>query len=411
MNEGVSSAVSVRQGRGGKLETTVVIDRIEVRQSGEMAEASAVIIAGDREHPVWFRWPGTLAGNPADAFLIVAIPAAMRLGGKLVVRGRVSARLLANAALIQQIYHCWDPELSVVDIEADDIGAPDACAEAGEVASVFTGGVDSFYTVLKRSRELDYLLFIHGYDVRLEDQALRQRVSASLQQAAARLGKPLLEAQSNVRREFSDHYMPWNIAFGGALAAVAVLLSARLGKFYIAAGQSYLDLLPDGAHPVLNPLFGTEHIKIETDGCEVNRFEKIEAIAPNPVAMEFLRVCWQNRGGAYNCCRCEKCLRTMAALQIVGVLDRCRTFDQPLDYELLAQAKPSHDVLAFMTRENIDGGERLGADPKLLAAMRRQLACSERQRIISDLRARIRLRTRLRNVLRCLGWRASTGGS
>src|SRR5574337_867736 len=45
-----------------------------------------------------------------------------------------------------------------------------------KVAVFFSGGLDSFYTLLKRRNEIDSLVFIHGFDIPLENVALREQV-------------------------------------------------------------------------------------------------------------------------------------------------------------------------------------------------------------------------------------------
>jgi len=313
---------------------------------------------------------------------VVALFAAMRLGTPLYVAASVSARLLGRLPTIQDIFHCWDRGLHKIPIEVESMRALAPAAAAAHsapiasgrscVMSTFTGGVDSFYTVLKRRPHLDALLYVHGFDVRLDDAPLRARVSAALRSAAARLERPLIEVETNLR-QLTEPYLDWSLAFGAALAAVGMVLADRLSLLYVPAGTHYGHLLPDGAHPVLNSLYGTERIDFQTDGCEATRFEKVAALAASDIVLDTLRVCWENRNGAYNCGECEKCLRTMAALEIVGAIARCRTFDRPLDYARLAAAEPAHDTMDFFMRENLEAGERLGASPALLAALRQNL--------------------------------------
>jgi len=61
-------------------------------------------------------------------------------------------------------------------------------------------------------------------------------------------------------------------------------------------------------------------------GDAVLRMEKLREIAQDDLAMRYLRVCHERVEGAYNCSRCEKCLRTMTVMQGLGVLQRCATF-------------------------------------------------------------------------------------
>jgi len=369
----------------------ILVDGIGIDEKNKICTASADIHVRNRNHRVWFRWPGPSCRCPADAYLIVSLCAAMRLGVKLVVRGYVSERLLSNVRKIQEIYHCWDRELSIVDVEVDGVRPWNPLSpprNAGLTGSAFTGGVDSFYMVLKRLEEISALVYVHGLDLRMGDHSLRKRVSQSLKQAATRLGKEFWEVETNLR-DYSDNYMKWFIACGGALASVGVFLSGRLSKFTIASGQSYTRLISDGAHPVLFPLFSTDLIDFEVDGCEATRVEKVEAISQNTVVMDTLRVCWENRDGDYNCCRCEKCLRTMASLKIVGALEQCKTFKHPFDYECIARIVPVDEELKFFTLENIEASKRMNADPRLLDALQKSLNVKGVNRILSRSRATI----------------------
>jgi hypothetical protein len=103
-----------------------------------------------------------------------------------------------------------------------------------------------------------------------------------------------------------------------------------VGHCLIASSYAYAQLHPWGSHPLLDPLWSTEAVEFTHDGCEAMRSEKVKAIARSGLALSTLRVCWANEQGEYNCGRCEKCLRTMLALHVAGVLERCTTFRRPL---------------------------------------------------------------------------------
>jgi hypothetical protein len=195
----------------------------------------------------------------------------------------------------------------------------------------FSGGVDSFYTFLKRRDEITDLIFVHGFDVRLDDAPLRRMTSEMVRRVASRFGKRVVEVETNLR-SLLDPYAHWrDHAHGAALATVGHLLSGSFGRIYISAAYSYAGLMPNGTHPLLDPLWSTEALDFVHDGCEASRLDKVAFIAQHEVALENLRVCWKNSDGAYNCGRCEKCMRTMIGLYVVGALDRCTTFDRPLD--------------------------------------------------------------------------------
>ena len=97
-------------------------------------------------------------------------------------------------------------------------------------------------------------------------------------------------------------------------------------------------------------------------------------VGRSPVALEHLRVCWENLEGAYNCGRCEKCIRTMVNLTVAGALDRCQTFDRELDLFEIAHL-PIHDANdRTFVEENCEALAARGGDPELLRALETSLS-------------------------------------
>ncbi len=262
-----------------------------------------------------------------EPFLPAVLLAAMLKRATIRMSGDVSARLLSSLTTIQDIFHVWSPRhLYPVPIEGAAPTPPRPRIGQG-IGCFFTGGVDSWYSVLKHRDEITHLVYVHGFDVRLEDWPLRTRVSAMLHDVAQHLGKSLLEVETNLH-PIADRYVGWEFYHGPALASVALLLSPVLHKIYIPATHTYAALYSLGSHPLLDPLWSTEEVEIVHDGCESSRSQKVMRIALYETALRTLRVCWLNPGGAYNCGRCEKCLRTMIALRAAGALDRAPTFGE-----------------------------------------------------------------------------------
>jgi hypothetical protein len=89
--------------------------------------------------------------------------------------------------------------------------------------------------------------------------------------------------------------------------------------------------------------------------------------------MHHLRVCWKNPGGAYNCGRCDKCLRTMINLEAAGALTRCATFTEPLDPGRVSRmgiASTSERVFAM---QNLRALAEQQPNSPLLAALRKAI--------------------------------------
>jgi hypothetical protein len=326
--------------------------------------------AGRRSFSFEHRVSSGAVSETGDAALAAALLQAMRWGGTLEMDAPVSPRLLANLDAIQEAFLGHSRRFHRVQVIAPSAPARDASGRRG-VACFFSGGVDSFYSALCHRDEITHLIFVHGFDFGLEQRDLRRRVSSSVARAAAALGMELIEVESDVRR-FADRFLDWPYEYlGASLASVAHMLAPRFRKVYVASGYAPGLIMFSGSSPELDPLWSTDSVEIVHDG-QVARLEKIAAIAESPVALASLRVCWENRGGAYNCGRCPKCLLTMAALRMIGALERCETFPLPLDLEALSRMPVTSAYSRILVESYLDAAGGAG-DADVVEAMRSAL--------------------------------------
>ncbi|HEX2232977.1 MAG TPA: hypothetical protein VHG69_06390 [Thermoleophilaceae bacterium] len=332
-------------------------------------------------------------GTEFDALFPVALQLAMKAGADVVrVPGALSPRLLGSAAQIQDILCAWDGSYVRTKVEADARapGAPVGDA----VACFFSGGVDSFYSVLKHDDEIKHLIFSLGFDLRLDgDPAPMRRAETTAREVAEALGKTLVVVRTDIR-SFSDHYISGWYFHGAILAAMGLLFQHRFRKVIIPSTHNYADLFPWGSHPLLDPLWSTEETQFFHDGCEATRPEKVRFISSSEVAMNWLRVCFEPPETTYNCGRCEKCLRTMVALHLAGALGRCRTLPDTLDLRAVSRIRiPDDNARAFVT-ENLVAVEQAGGDPALERALGRALRLGPRLARIESARAALGARAR-----------------
>jgi hypothetical protein len=349
-----------------------------------MKIGSASILAGSLTVEVELesmvhRWsceaPGLTADRAADALLVASLLPAMRAGETLTATDPVSPRLLASVSQIEDIFLSWAERIAGygvyqrVSVEVPPRTSPPLPGPRGS-ACFFTAGVDSFYTVLRHRDEIDALVYVRGFDVALDEAELDVRVLDGVRSAADELGLPLVVVRTDLRA-FSDRYSNWDHYHGAALATVAHLLAARFAKFYVPATQTYAFLAPLGTHPLLDPRWSTEDVALIHDGCEASRLDKLDLIASEPAARQFLRVCWENRGGAYNCGRCEKCLRTMVAMDALGLLGSFDRFPHRI---------ATHDItrvrlpdIPHTWEASLAMLEATGRDPAVARALRRRL--------------------------------------
>jgi 7-cyano-7-deazaguanine synthase in queuosine biosynthesis len=262
-----------------------------------------------------------------DAMFVIGRLVAMKGGWQLVLPGAVSWRLLDRAEIMQDVFLDWYPSITKPIPLDFEVAEPLDLPSARGAITTFSGGVDSFHTVLEHREELNGLVFIHGLDIRLEDTDFRARVSKELTAAAADLGLPLLEVETNVRA-LTNPYASWGKkAHGAILSSVAILLAETAETFYIPGsrlrgtvrGQGW------GSHVLIDRLNSTDYLSVVHDGVDTTRVSKTACVAQTETALRYLRVCYSSRE-AYNCGTCPKCRRTQLDLHLGGVTDTGRIF-------------------------------------------------------------------------------------
>jgi hypothetical protein len=98
----------------------------------------------------------------------------------------------------------------------------------------------------------------------------------------------------------------------------------------------------------------------------------VRRIAASDAALRTLRVCWRNTNNAFNCGRCEKCLRTMFALSCCGALERASRFPSRLDAQFIRQLRLKPSEVPFW-EDNLRLAGEPAADPTLVEAVRRTI--------------------------------------
>jgi hypothetical protein len=282
------------------------------------------------------------------------------VNGETANLGSVSPLLASRLETIRDIFAAWIRGGHLVPLNFEC--SPDLAASKKGVSLFFSGGVDSFYSLIKHRDEVENLVLVQGFDIPLADTRTFALAEAQARDAARHFGKRLIVVKTNLHWEQPSVPGGWGMYHGAALAAVAHALAPNHVKVYIASSYSYADLHPWGSHPLLDPLWSTESVKIVHDGGET-RLDKLRLLVQHPEALSRLRVCWENLG-SYNCGLCEKCIRTMLGLRALGI-DHCAAFPDALRPELVRQQELSHDSVLFW-RELLEAG----LSPALSAAVR-----------------------------------------
>ncbi len=283
---------------------------------------------GRREEAYWFDFPEafadsiTTSGNP---WLACLLPVAVEIGEPLTLCRPADPQMLDYARDRMAIWHWWNPRNAPVPIEADAEAAP--AFEGARTVSLFSGGVDSFWTALApRAWPIDDLLVIHGaFDLMHAKREALDRVQTKLQAAADALGKVLIPSATNLLHTRLGTTDLARMSQGSMMGSVPLALERRFARILI---PSSIDLdwkEAWGTHPITDAMLSTSRTTVTEDGLAARRVEKTAFVARSDVALSTLRVCLFT-GDETNCMRCEKCLRAAITLEALGVLGRAPAF-------------------------------------------------------------------------------------
>jgi hypothetical protein len=309
----------------------VIVDRLASRDVRDGVERSARVRVAGQEHRLFIACPAGFACQEDDAspFLAAALLPAMRTGEDLEVDGEVSPRLLRRIDRVQSLYQAWDHSLRRADVRVAGERAP---AGGERVASFFSRGADSMYTAAaERSDDGPPTTLLFGETLEpVHDDRVRAHEVSRAREAAERLGLPLITFRTNLR-EFSDGLVFWSDYHGAGLAFAALALSGGLRRIVVPATGWYGNVERFGSSPLLDPLFSTETLEVEHGSLERSRVDKLIWLAENRRdLLPYLKVCFaENRPD--NCGRCDKCLRTMVALEAAGALGDATEFPDRID--------------------------------------------------------------------------------
>ncbi len=347
----------------------------------------AASVAG---HEVWFESPDARLEPSAEAFAGAFLVQALHRDARLVVECPLDAVWLANTEKLLPPLHRWwgYPERHPVDATGE-IRPP---ARPGRPQGLFfSGGADSLHSLLRLDDGFEALVFVQGFDIDLHAVARMDAWEKSFREIARRTGKRAILVRTNLR-EHPLHEPPiFGRTHGGALAAVAHVLSAELGSVLVSSSYRYDRDQPWGSRWDLDPLWASSSSSLRHGDASLGHHQKVVEIAHEPLVAEGLRVCFERTGAPGNCSRCEKCVRTMVSLEVAGALRGSAAFDASMPLaarvDAIAAVKPA---LQAVWEEYLD--EPLSAQTR--AAVRRLLRRSRRHHARRRLVRRIGRRLR-----------------
>jgi len=201
-------------------------------------------------------------------------------------------------------------------------------------ASLFSGGVDATHTMISRINEKPALISICGADVCFDDEKSWNPVKTHLVKTAGNFGLEYTTIKSSFRKVIRESALDqavltsgngWWHGFQHGIALIGhtapYMYTGNLKTLYIASSFNAEDKNVTGAsYPTIDNFVRFCGSNTVHDAFDRNRQKKVGEIcsfAAGTGTKINLRVCWESVGGG-NCCKCEKCCRTMLAIAAEG---------------------------------------------------------------------------------------------
>lgn len=273
---------------------------------------------------VWFETEDAELSCSGEAFGSAFLIPALSADRELIIGATTSTQWMGSASDIADVITDWwdweyTPPLA--------LERRPTARQSDDIALLFTGGVDSFHTLLESGPRISTLINVQGFDVSLADTQRIASSTADVRRIAESLGIRSVSVRTNLRSHPTFAKATWERSHGGALFAVGHLLRSSVGVVAISSSVQRSSIRPWGSDWRIDRFFSSEAVTIEHFGERVWRFEKLQQIANDPLVRRYLRVCWEYRSAEPNCSHCDKCLRTMITLQELGLLDSSKRFD------------------------------------------------------------------------------------
>lgn len=342
---------------------------------GNRVEVAARITWNDGDALLWYSvdraYQDFLETERLDAFLVGLLSFAMARNENIYLDGPISEKLFYNLThSLIKILSLLHPSSYRIKIFPRDLSSAQPQQKATGVATGFSGGVDSFCTLVDHfyqttldSYRITHLVLnnvgSHGLGGR---QLFWKRYNRLLAFAQAHQ-LPFVSIDSNldeiVKLDFRHTHTSRNIS-------AILALQSLFGKFLYASAHKYENCFigPSEDASVIDPaaihLFSTENTEFISTGCEYSRVEKTEKVANIEDSYRYLDVCVNAIEQAHNCSTCWKCARTLLTLEILG---KQAQYDQVFDLNkfqsvrddyvqsILTERKPLEQEVIDLARE------------------------------------------------------------
>jgi len=324
------------------------ISNSEISVDQDRAILHATCAYGGRTETLWYsverRYLEYLDQDTQDAFVLGTMLIAMRLGEDIHVEGSISERLYYNLShYVVPILRLLLPDLHSVAIIPAHLQPDNHLYDTEGVATSFSGGIDSFSCLVDhlfgnvpKAYRITHLVMNNTGSHGNNGHVLFRKRCRRLAVLASELNLQFVAIDSNLHNLLVN----WNHQETSTVRDIsaAMILPGLYRRYYYPSSYDYGSCYIGPTYsmgysePTLLPLLATGSTEFIPTGSQYSRVEKTLQVTAVPLSYEYLDVCTdaRDRESSRNCSICNKCLRTLVTLEVLGKL---RLYDKVFDID------------------------------------------------------------------------------
>ena len=205
------------------------------------------------------------------------------------------------------------------------------------VGTAVSSGVDSFYSILSNFKtsyheyDVTHLLVANLFNKYESEEMVREKFAVLINNekpVADELGLDMVSMYTNHHEFWFPDYVEY---YSFRICSYVMAMQKLFHTYYISAGTMFQDSNFRSEDSTDYDVFNTavasnDNVTFYMSGGECGRVQKIDYISDSPTVKKHLHVCTLD--DHKNCSSCDKCMRTMVSLDIVGKLsDYADIFD------------------------------------------------------------------------------------
>lgn len=309
----------------------IIIKQPFVEISQQNCMLSAIVEFEESEKKIWFKTDKSnadyLCFERADSFVVALLIYAIEKQQDIVSEAPLSEKLYYNLT-----YYLIPTIAKVYNKKPITIKCPTENGTLKKGDAVGTGiscGVDSLHTLHEHERcnennKITCLtLFNMGSHGDLGGDNARNVYEKRTERGkkyAKEYGFELLEVDSNISEYIEQNFVKTHTFRN---CSVVLAFQKKFRTYYYASGISIFNFIVTKKDPAyydtfLLDMISTENTEFYSSGSILERIEKVSSITEYEPSFKYLNVCVRDN---INCGECEKCIRTMLALDALGKLN------------------------------------------------------------------------------------------